>query len=107
MLCRRFGAGDALIAEVVAGRAANATQGRAILLARAIADAVPAAMPVVRSLATALADRHGALVARLRAEFEREAEADEFQREMSDMATGLLTVRSARQGEVDPGVKSV
>jgi hypothetical protein len=34
------------------------------------------------------------LVARLRAEFEREAEADEFQREMTDMATGLLTVRA-------------
>jgi len=44
--------------------------------------------------ATALTDRHGALVARLRAEFEREAEADEFQREMTDMATGLLTVRA-------------
>lgn len=93
-LCRRFGTGDALIAEVTAGRATNATQARAFLLARAIADAVPTAMPAVRALANALADRYGALGSMLRAEFERETDADEFQREMTDIATGLLAAQA-------------
>lgn len=94
-LCRRFGTGDALIVEVTAGRSANATQARAMLLARAIVDAVPAGRPVVHALAKALADRYGALVSILRAEFERETNADEFRREMTDIATGLFVVQSS------------
>ncbi len=90
-LCRRFGTGDALILEVTAGRAANAIQARTIMLARAIADAVPASIPAVHALATALADRHGALVSMLWAEFERGADADDFRREMMDIGTGLVT----------------
>lgn len=91
-LCRRFGTRDALIAEVTAGRAANATQARAMLLVRAIVDAVPASRPAVHALARALADSHGALVAMLRVEFERETDANDFQREMTDIATGLLSI---------------
>lgn len=92
-LCRRFGTGDALIAEVTAGRAANATQARAVLLGQAITRAVPAAMPAVQALARTLANRHGALVSMLRAEFERETDADDFQREIMDVATGLLVIQ--------------
>lgn len=91
VLARRFGEDDAVLEFLGDGIAASAVEARAMLLARKVKTAVPAATERLRHLASNLTEPRTGLASRLWSDWERAAEQEDVEQEIQAVGQGLLT----------------
>lgn len=90
VLARRYGEDEAVLELIGDATADSPVEARAILLARKVKAAVPAATGRLHALARNLAEPGTGLASRLWSDWERGAEQDQIEREIQSIGQGLL-----------------